>query len=292
MSDSLSNLQRKIGSATELKSVVRTMKAMAAASITQYENAVHALDDYFQTVQSGLQICLRHTGSMPGLPDKRAGHRNCAVIFGSDQGLIGQFNEAILDFAIAELHKLPAGTDIWPVGERVQSGLEGRRQQTGRVFRLPASLKAVTGFVADLLAQIESGRESGEIGAVYLFFHHPDKSAGYQPVMQRLLPLDHDWRKDLLHRPWTSKRLPEVVDAPATVLRSLIAEYLFVSLFRACAESLASENASRLAAMQRAEKNIDDILDDLHQNFQHTRQEGIDEELFDLIAGFEALNAG
>jgi F-type H+-transporting ATPase subunit gamma len=50
-----------------------------------------------------------------------------------------------------------------------------------------------------------------------------------------------------------------------------------------------SENASRLAAMQRAEKNIADILEDLNRTFRRVRQESIDEELFDVISGFEAL---
>jgi len=57
----------------------------------------------------------------------------------------------------------------------------------------------------------------------------------------------------------------------------------------AYAESLASENASRLAAMQRAEKNIDELLDDLSLKFHGLRQSNIDEELFDVVAGFEAL---
>jgi len=73
-------------------------------------------------------------------------------------------------------------------------------------------------------------------------------------------------------------------------LRTLIREDLFVSLFRACAESLASENASRLAAMQRADKNIDELLEDLNVTFHQLRQSGIDEELFDVISGFEALS--
>ena len=72
-------------------------------------------------------------------------------------------------------------------------------------------------------------------------------------------------------------------------LRALIREYLFVSLFRASAESLASENASRLSAMQRADKNIDELLDELNGDFRRVRQNGIDEELFDVVAGFEAL---
>ncbi len=73
-------------------------------------------------------------------------------------------------------------------------------------------------------------------------------------------------------------------------LRALIREYLFIVLFRACAESLASENASRLAAMQRAEKNIDSLAKNLNRSFSLLRQNSIDEELFDVIAGFNSLH--
>ena len=55
------------------------------------------------------------------------------------------------------------------------------------------------------------------------------------------------------------------------------------------ADSIASENASRLTAMQRAEKNIEELLDDLNHEFHSLRQSSIDEELFDVVSGFEAL---
>jgi F-type H+-transporting ATPase subunit gamma len=90
--------------------------------------------------------------------------------------------------------------------------------------------------------------------------------------------------------PGRQGNLPEVMGGGTATLRALIREYLFVSLFRACAESLASENASRLAAMQRADKNIDELLEDLNGTFHRLRQSGIDEELFDVISGFEALS--
>jgi F-type H+-transporting ATPase subunit gamma len=73
-------------------------------------------------------------------------------------------------------------------------------------------------------------------------------------------------------------------------LRALIRDYLFISLFWACAESLAGENASRLAAMARADKNIAELLVSLYGTFRPIRQAGIDEELFDVISGFEALS--
>jgi F-type H+-transporting ATPase subunit gamma len=88
---------------------------------------------------------------------------------------------------------------------------------------------------------------------------------------------------------WPTKNLPEVIEGAASALQAFVRGYLFVLLFQACAESLASENASRLAAMQRAEKNIEEILEDLNRTFRRVRQESIDEELFDVISGFEAL---
>ena len=57
----------------------------------------------------------------------------------------------------------------------------------------------------------------------------------------------------------------------------------------ACAESRASENASRIASMQAAEKNIDRRLAELQQHFSQTRQTAIAEELMDIVTGFEAL---
>ncbi len=75
----------------------------------------------------------------------------------------------------------------------------------------------------------------------------------------------------------------------ADIFRALIREYLFVSLYRAFAESLASENASRLASMQVAERNIEDRLRSLTADSRQLRQETITSELLDTIAAFEAL---
>jgi hypothetical protein len=112
----------------------------------------------------------------------------------------------------------------------------------------------------------------------------------WRTVHRAPLPLDETWRRELAEFPWPTGNLPEVMGGGTAALRALIREYLFVSLFRACAESLASENSSRLAAMQRADKNIDELLEDLNGTFHRLRQNSIDEELFEVIAGFEALS--
>jgi F-type H+-transporting ATPase subunit gamma len=144
--------------------------------------------------------------------------------------------------------------------------------------------------VGQILVQTETRRSQDEIGELHLFYNRPTSGAGYEAVNQKLLPLDDHWRRSLAKLPWPTGNLPEVIGHTAATLRALLREYLFISLFRACAESLASENASRLAAMQRAEKNIGELLERLHGTFHRVRQGAIDEELFDVISGFEALS--
>ena len=157
------------------------------------------------------------------------------------------------------------------------------------LFEVPNSVGAITPLVGRIQIESEAKRAAGDYARVYVFHNRPKSGALYEPVSQRLLPLDAEWQRGLAALRWPTKLLPEVMGDGTGTLRALIREYLFISLFRACAESLASENASRLAAMQRADKNIDGLLETLHGTFHRLRQAGIDEELSDVIAGFEAL---
>lgn len=311
-------LRRQIASASDLKSVVRTMKASAASAIGQYERSVAALGDYAHTVELGLGVCLRSVA--PEGPQADVSPRQAAqpalhaVVFGSDQGLVGRFNEAVAEHALAQLAATPGPVRWWAVGERVQARLQDAGRPPEGVFVVPGSVEQITRLVGQILLKIpvlgeaavaESGADavgdsaaappaqtSGASASLVLFYNRPS-GAGYAPLTQRLLPLDGPWQRALADQPWPTQQLPEVLgrraDADAQALRAFVREHLFVSLFRASAESLASENASRLVAMQRADKNIGALLTELGARFHRLRQSGIDEELFDVMAGFDAM---
>lgn len=294
MSDTTASLRRKIDGAGDLQSVVRTMKAVAASSIGQYETSLLALGDYYRTVEMGLGVCFRGAGSA-GLMTEQTRQANAvsigAVVFGSDQGLVGRFNEAVVDYAVKTLAALSGKLRVWAVGERVHARLEDADLPMMGLFTVPNSVNAITPLVGRILVESEASRGRDEVAMLHLFYNRPKSGAVYAPVGQQLLPLDENWRRKLAELPWPTGNLPEVMGGGTATLRAFLREYLFVSLFRACAESLAAENASRLAAMQRADKNIDELLEELNGTFHRLRQSGIDEELFDLISGFEALSA-
>jgi F-type H+-transporting ATPase subunit gamma len=292
MSDTTESLRRKISSAGDLQSVVRTMKALAASSIGQYEKSVRALADYYRAVELGLGACFRQSGSAAMLAEPKApphARAISAIVFGSDQGLVGQFNDVVADYAIKTLAALPGKCRIWAVGERVHARLADAGLPRVGLFTVPNSVQGITPLVGQIQFESEAHQDKGENAPLWVFHNRPLSGALYEPVGQRLLPLDAKWQQGLAKIPWPTVNLPEVMGSGTATLRALIREYLFISLFRACAESLASENASRLAAMERAEKNINELLEQLHGSFHQLRQSGIDEELFDVISGFEAL---
>jgi len=290
--ETLQQLTRKMAGAQDIKSVVRAMKAMAAANISQYELAVSSLAEYYRTVALGLVAYFASEPRGPQAPaadPPKAPPRICALVFGSDQGLVGSFNSSLADFVGQALRALPGPKEVWGVGERVQLLLADQGLPVTAKFAVPGSIKAITPLVGKLLLQAQQNLAKGELTELYVFHNQPTGAAGYQPVQQRLLPLDATWRADIAKLTWPTKLVPQVAGARPPTLAALLHELLFVSLFKACAESLASENASRLQAMQRAEKNINSLLDDMSHQYYRQRQSAIDEELFDVVSGFEAL---
>jgi F-type H+-transporting ATPase subunit gamma len=303
MAASTSALRRQISSAGELESVVRTMKASAAAAIGQYEKSVAALADYAAMVELGLGLCLRTVDPTAAYTQNSRKPADSgvvrALVFGSDQGLVGRFNEVVIEHAMARLEssRPKAKLRVWAVGQRVHARLADAGIASEGLFPVPGSVKLITRLVGAILQQLlppDSEAAVAEQPQTLLLFYNRPNASGYAPVSQRLLPLDESWRRRLAAQPWPTAQRPEVLGAEVQgaevqALRAFIREHLFVSLFRACAESLASENASRLAAMQRADRNIGDLLTDLEAKFHRMRQSGIDAELFDVIAGFDAM---
>ena len=193
MSDTTANLQRKLASAQDLLAVVRTMKALAASSIGQYEDSVRALGDYYRTVELGLSVCFRyHQPSSAGLLHKvKASDQSVGVVvFGSDQGLVGQFNEQVVDSVTSFLAGLPTGrVQVWAVGERVGARLVDTGVLTEQLFSVPNSVQTIAPLVGEILLATDRERVPGEMAELHLFYNRSQSGASYEPVRHRLLRL-------------------------------------------------------------------------------------------------------
>ena len=145
------------------------MKALAASSIGQYEESVRALKDYYRAVELGLGACFRESEPKFALAKPKAQtHAGTisAVVFGSDQGLVGQFNEVVSDYAIKVLTTLPGKAQIWAVGERVHARLADAGLPLAGLFTVPNSVQAIT----PLIGQIQIATEAHELKASMSLF--------------------------------------------------------------------------------------------------------------------------
>ncbi len=296
MSSTLETLQKQIDSGEDLSSIVRTMKALAATSVRQYEKAAESLDDYFHTVELGLSVVLpAYTETLTG---KSAGREKPALllVFGSDHGLAGRFNEQIVSYALKDYWaaeeaggagEFPPGSLTFAIGEQVITRLGAAGIEPDREFHLPTSISAITPFIQLLLEGVEEYRSRKGVESVLLFYNRP-RAGGFSPRFETMLPVNLARLRETRLK-WQSRSLPTFTMSTEQLLSSLLHQYFFVSLYRACALSLAAENTSRLAAMQAAEKNIDERLSRLKTAFQQERQAAITEELLDIISGFKAV---
>lgn len=289
--EELERLKRKIKNARYLQSVVKIMKTISASNIREYELAVESLGEYNKTIEMGFHIVMRNKPKdflipKPVEKKKLLG----AVIFGSDQGLCGSFNEQIAGYAIEKMNEIENQERIaLAVGARVVSRLEEAGQPTESHFSFYGDRLGITQVMLDVLVKIEEWRIERKIDQIVLFYNRSISGASYGPNMVQLFPLDLQWLNSLAEKKWPCRTLPTFSMDVDQLFSSLVRQYLFFTLYRAFVESLASENASRLLSMQAAEKNIEDHLNDLDVQFHRQRQAAITSELQDVMTGFEAL---
>jgi F-type H+-transporting ATPase subunit gamma len=290
--ETLETVRRRLDNARDLGSIVSTMKAMAAVSIRQYEKAVEALVDYNRTTELGLLVLWQQRTAVGDLLDQRLGPNTGIIVFGTDQGMVGQFNEQIATQVVGYIEQLdlaPGQRPLLTVGLRVSSRLEEAGYQPDHLLDVPGSTAAISPAVQDLIWQIEQWRNQEGVERVQLFYNKLLSGATYRPQRVQIWPIDLGQFEHLQGAAWPNRVLPMFTMEWQPLFSALLRQHLFVTLFRAFAESLASENAARLVSMQVAERNVQERVAELQRQYHQQRQNAITSELLDIISGFEVL---
>jgi F-type H+-transporting ATPase subunit gamma len=299
--DSAEDLRRRIKTATELGSVVRTMKLLATAAVRQSEEALVALQAYAQNLELALQVLARNLP--PDIPGAGASRRSGrgqpgseplgAIVCGSDQGMCGPYNDHMAAFAKEQLagRQGVAGraVSVWALGERLAAALRDAGLEVDRWSAAPGTTDGLGAKVAEVLAGFEAWRNQKGLAEAVLLHQRPAGPTTLKPVRTEWWPVDFPQLAELRARRWESRALP-VINLPwQALLGSIAQQRLFVDLYRCLAESMAGENASRMLTMERAEQNIDERLEELGAQFNYVRQQSITIELLDIVAGSEAV---
>jgi len=288
----LEHFRRQIEHSQDLHGVVKTMKAMAAVTIRQYEEIVEAVNKYDQIVTKALHIILNRRPYILEQLQPQGEQTIAAIVLGSEIGMCGQFNEEIAAFALENMKRHQQHAEkrrVISLGIRLTGILRSEGEHIEQELELPGSPQTITGSVQDLVLLVENWRISEGIENILIYYNHKESGSSYKQKELRLWPPDLEKWQRLAQMPWPSRCIPAFRSDLRTLISAQIRQSVFVTLYKVIAESLASENASRLAAMQAAESNIEEHLGELKTQYNHQRQSSITAELLDIASGFEAL---
>lgn len=278
-------IEKEIKSAKSLQSIVNTMKAFASSNISQFQKAASASWRYKENLDKALYVVLLEAEKV--IEQEEGTGSVLHIIFGSDHGLAGRFNERIVAYSLSQIKNQKNNMQVI-IGHQVLARLPDNIDNCG-FFNVPHTTENITNQVNLLLLKIDELRSENKIEKIILHYNKPIDKITFMEESETLFPVDLKTYTEMT-KTWDSKRIPTYFSSQEEILRSLIQQYLFITLYRAFCFSLASENASRLASMQSASDNIEEKLAELTLEYRSVRQDSITEELNDIISGFKVIS--
>ena len=292
---SLKALKGRIVSVKSTQKITKAMKMVAAAKLRRAQQAAEAGRPYAQRMEAVMSSIAAKVTVGPQSPRLIAGtgaeQTHLLVVCTSDRGLAGAFNTNIVRAARKRAE------DLIREGKTVHFYLVGRKGRAviGRLYPKQIVHQHDTGAIKqvrfadaqEIAVDLVERFEAGQFDVATLFYAHFQSALVQDPVAQQIIPVS----------------IPEASGAQASgveaaveyepeeedILAELLPRNVAVQIFRALLENAASEQGSRMAAMDNATRNAGDMINRLTIQYNRTRQAAITTELVEIISGAEAL---
>lgn len=289
---SLLDMRRRIKSVKNTQQITKAMKMVAAAKLKRAQDRVTAARPYAKKmteVLSALSSKVTDEFSHP-LLDPRGDEKYLVVLVTADKGLAGGFNANVIKATQAFLAK-NSDKDL----EMVAVGRKGRDFFKRRSTAISEEYIGLTGRgtanyadAADISTEIiKRFSEDESIDKVFLIFTEFKTVLSQKPVVEQLLPIP---RIEVAEEAETSPEAAEYIyEQPAAeIFGKLLPKQVETQVYRAMLESVASEQGSRMTAMDSASKNAGELIDSLTLNMNRIRQAAITKEIIEVVSGAAA----
>lgn len=278
---SLEETKRRRQAVNTIHDIVSAMRAIAAGRIQNAQRALAASRRYDEVVRRGLAALVRDVPeiNLP-FPDSE---RSTLIVMTSEQPLCGSFNQNVL--ALVERRWKELCDENRPylvlVGQRGRRPLAASGIVPDTVEAAATTLPGVRDLVKRLARLIGGRLASGDMGTLRVIYSRYQSVSEQTPVEEQLLPPNADVLRTV-SSPLDVRSYHHYLDPPALV-GGLIGEFALVSLYRIAAESYASEQASRLVAMDGATRNSERMAASLAALGQRERQDEVTRQVLELI---------
>lgn len=275
----LADIEAHIASMSELLDIVGAMRSLSGMRIQEAQRILPGIRRYSEAIADGIADTLL---LMEDVEPPRTIHGQLAlVVCTAEHGFVGAFNERLLEAAEPLLRP---GDLLFILGTRGAALAAERGRPVAWMHPMATRSAAAPEAVQRLSVELYRRISIGEVARVEVIYARQRQHGAAGIERRLLLPLDLASLK--AKRPG---RAPLHNLDPVALHERLMAEYVFALLARAAVESIASENAMRLAVMQSAQDNVSKKLEQLQQAARQARQSEITTELLELVTGAQAL---
>lgn len=288
--ETLDNLKKTLDTSKSIKQVVSTMKALSGANIKKYEKIVKVLYAYRSNIELALQALMMYNDININELDfiknsKGKKEKNLAIIFGSNQGLCGRFNDKMMNFVVDDIESADENKII-VVGERLNMLMINTKLNIEKSIPVPNSIDNISSTIFDILEVIEKEIENKTSDKVFLYYTANDDTMNGTLTKTRLIPVDKRILENAQKKVWPTNNIPYWQTDSRTLIVDLLKQYIFVGLNNALINSIASEQKNRLITLQNAENNINELIRTKNLEYNQKRQGTITSELLDVVTGY------
>ena len=286
----LKDLKNRIESVKSTRKITKAMQMVAAAKLRRAQEAAEASRPYterFNAVMAGLSAAAAGSDSAPKLLSGTGSDSvHLLVVMTAERGLCGGFNSSIAKLArakVLELQREGKTVKILTVGKK---GRDQLRRDLGSLMVGHVDLTAVKrlsypdaqGIATDILSRFGAG----EFDVATIFFSRFKSVISQIPTAQQIIPAKFEDQGE-------SATVYDYEPSEEEILADLLPRGVATQVFAALLENGASEQGSRMAAMDNATRNAGEMIDKLTIQYNRSRQAAITNELIEIISGAEAL---
>jgi F-type H+-transporting ATPase subunit gamma len=287
---SLLDMRRRIKSVKNTQQITKAMKMVAAAKLKRAQDRVTAARPFAKKMSEVLGNLSAKIGDEFSSPllDARGDEKYLIVLVSADKGLCGGFNTNVMK-ATQNFLKDNAGkqTEMIPVGRKGRDFFKRRQMLFVQEYvGLTASGRVEYKDAAEIAQKvIKTFTEDTSIDKVFLVFTEFKTVLSQKPVVEQLLPIPKISVEDE-----AAEAQAEYIyeQPPAEIFGKLLPKQVETQIYRAMLESIASEQGSRMTAMDSASKNAGELIDSLTLNMNRIRQAAITKEIIEVVSGAAA----
>ncbi len=315
---SLKEIKNRITSVNSTRKITSAMKMVASSKLHHAQIMIGNMLPYETMLEHILKTFISSDVELKSSYSVERPVKNVAlVVFSSNSSLCGGFNTNVLKLLLKTIDSYSGLSKdsfiIYPIGRKISEQVQKLGYKSAGDFTSLADKPNVQTCIG-ICHELSERFNAGEIDKVELLYHH-FKSAGSQILTRKtLFPIDlttelsRDHERDLettivtkesqeyLRNKQTEQRVESIAVKPLndnyivepdveTVMSSLVPKMIDLMLYTALLDSIASEHAARMVAMQTATDNADELLKELNLQYNKSRQQAITNELLDIVGG-------